>query len=474
MGVSCVAFCHRNEGKGAADDRQEQGEHNVRNRRGRVVAVTTALAVGLLAAACSNSTPNGSPTTTSGGSGSSHQVTSTAPGVTSTSITVGSLATASGALAGQFAQVVDGVQAYFDAVNATGGVDGRKINLAYQADDTGSPTNDTTQARNLVEQDHVFAVVGVGTPFFDGASFFAAEGTPAFGYVVTQDWNIHPDLFGAYGSYLDFTTSQPDEVYLARQLKAKSVGVVAYNIAASSEDACQSVINGLKEKGIHVGFQDLAFGLGANPTADVLAMKAAHVDMFVSCMEGSDNLSFEQSMHQNGMTGVHSIWLDGYDRAYLKSDPADMVGVIYLEQHVPFEAAGQFPGKYPAIQQYLTTMTKYEPKWTYDDLAFQGYLNGVQFVQGLKEEAATGKPLTQADLISTINKETDFTGGGLTTPVNWTNAHTSAVPPYCASFVEVEPGDQLKVVFTQKNDEVFVCGGNQDQIVPPLPGTPGL
>jgi branched-chain amino acid transport system substrate-binding protein len=444
----------------------------VRHRRGSLVVATTALAVGLVAAACSNSSPSGSPSTTAGSG--SHQTPSNAPGVTPTSITVGSLATASGALAGQFGQVVDGVEAYFDSVNAAGGVDGRKIDLAYQADDTGSPTNDTTQARNLVEQDKVFAVVGVGTPFFDGASFFAAEGTPAFGYVVTQDWNIHPDLFGAYGSYLDFTTSQPDEVYLARQLQAKSVAVVAYNIAASSEDACQSVINGLKEKGIHVGFQDLAFGLGANPTADVLAMKAAHVDMFVSCMEGSDNLAFEKAMHQNGMTDVHSVWLDGYDRAYLKTDPADMVGVIYLEQHVPFEAATQFPGKYPAIQQYIATMNKYEPKWTYDDLAFQGYLNGVQFVQGLKEEAATGKPLTQADLISTINKETAFTGGGLTTPVNWTNAHTSAIPPYCASFVEVEPGDVLKVVFTQANDEVFVCGGNQDQIVPPLAGTPGL
>jgi hypothetical protein len=91
-----------------------------------------------------------------------------------------------------------------------GGVDGRKIYLKYQADDTGSPTDDTTQARNLVEQDHVFAVVGVGTPFFDGASFFAAEGTPAFGYVVSQDWNNHPDLFGAYGSYLDYTDQSPD------------------------------------------------------------------------------------------------------------------------------------------------------------------------------------------------------------------------------------------------------------------------
>jgi branched-chain amino acid transport system substrate-binding protein len=393
--------------------------------------------------------------------------------VTNNSITVGSLATASGALSEGFAEVQDGAQAYFDAINAKGGVDGRKIYLKYHADDTGSPTNDTTQARNLVEQDHVFAVVGVGTPFFDGASFFAAEGTPAFGYVVTQDWNLHPDLFGAYGSYLQYTTSQPDEVYLAQQLHAKSVGVLAYSIAASSEDACKSVVAGLKQAGIHVGFEDVGFGLGANPTADVLAMKAAHVDMFISCMEGSDNLAVDEAMYQNGMTGVHSIWLNGYNRAYLTQDPAVMQGVIYLEQHVPFEAATQFPGKYPAMQQYLATMRKYEPKWTYDDDAFQGYLNGVQFVQGLQEEAKTGKPLTQADLISTINKETAFTGG-LTTPVNWTNAHTSALPPFCAAFVEVEAHDVLKVVFATPTDEVFVCGNNQNKIIPAPAGTPGL
>jgi branched-chain amino acid transport system substrate-binding protein len=444
----------------------------VRHRRGSLVVAATALALGLVAAACSNSTPSGTTSTTTASSG--NHVASSAPGVTNTSITVGSLATASGALAGGFAEVPDGAIAYFDAINAAGGVDGRKIYLKYQADDTGSPTNDTTQARNLVEQDHVFAVVGIGTPFFDGASFFQAVGTPSFGYVVTQDWNNRSDLFGAYGSYLDYTTSQPDEIFVAKELHAKSVGVLAYGIAASSQDACESVVSGLKQAGIHVGYEDVDFGLGANPTAQVLAMKAAHVDMLVTCMEGSDNLAVDESMQQNGMTGVHSVWLDGYDRAYLKQAPSVMVGVIYLEQHVPFEAATQFPGKYPAMQQYLATMKKYEPKWTYDDSSFQGYLNAVQFVQGLKEEAATGKPLTQADLIATINKETAFTGGGLTTPVNWTNSHTTAYPPYCASFVEVEPGDQLKVVFTQANDEVFVCGNSQNKLVPPLPGTPGL
>ena len=441
----------------------------MRQRRGRLVTATTALAVGLLAAGCSNTTPTTTPTT-AGGSGS--PVASSAPGVTNNSITVGSLTTASGALAAQFAQVTNGVQAYFDAINAKGGVAGRQLLLKYQADDTASPTNNTTQARNLVEQDHVFAVVGVGTPFFTGATFFAATGTPAFGYMVTQDWNNHSNLFGAYGSYLQFTTAQPDEVYVAKQLHAKSVGVLAYSIAASSEDACKSVVAGLKHAGIHVGYENVAFGLGANPTADVLAMKAAHVDLTISCMEGSDNLAVIQSMRQNGMTGFHAIWLNGYDRDYLTQDPADMVNVIYFEQHVPFEAAVQFPGKYPAMEQYLATMKKYEPKWIYNDLAFQGYLNAAQFVQGLKEQAATGKPLTQADLIATINKETAFTGG-LTTPVNWTNAHVSALPPYCAAFVEVEPGAGLKVVY-DNSGEVFVCGNSQDKIVPPPPGTPGL
>jgi branched-chain amino acid transport system substrate-binding protein len=431
------------------------------------------VAVGLLAAACSSNPSNSATSTTGTGGGSGTHVPSTAPGVTNNSITVGSLTTRSGALAAQFAQISNGVQAYFDAINAQGGVDGRKIFLKYNADDTASPTNNTTQARNLVEQDHVFAVVGVGTPFFSGANFLASTGTPAFGYVVTQDWNNHPNLFGAYGSYLDFTTAQPDEVYVAKQLHAKSVGVLAYSIAASSEDACKAVVAGLKQAGIHVGYENVAFGLGANPTADVLAMKAAHVDLTVSCMEGSDNLAVAQSMRQNGMTGFHSIWLNGYDRSYLTQDPADMVNVIYFDQHVPFEVATQFPGKYPAMDKYIATMKKYEPKWTYDDLAFQGYLNAVQFVQGLQEEAKTHQPLTQANLISTINKETAFTGG-LTTPVNWTQSHTSSLPPFCAAFVQVMPDDSLKVVFTQKNDEVFVCGNTKNQIVPPPPGTPGL
>ncbi|MGH9028265.1 MAG: ABC transporter substrate-binding protein, partial [Acidimicrobiales bacterium] len=269
-----------------------------------------------------------------------------------------------------------------------------------------------------------------------------------------------------------FTTDSPVGVYLARRLHATSVGVVAYGIAASSSDACASVANGLKKSGVKVGFEDLNFGLGASPTADVLQMKAHHVNLFFSCMEGSDNLDFDRAFHQNDMN-LHSIWLTGYQRSLVTANPVAMQGVIYLIQHVPFEAVAQFPGKYAGMAKYLSVMRKYEPAWVYDETAIQGYINAEQFVQGLKTVAKKKETLTRANLISAINKQTNFTGG-VTTPVNWTNAHTSAKPPYCSSFVEVEPGGVLKVVFAQKNNEVFVCSNKKNKQVSPLAGTPGL
>src|ERR1019366_10478005 len=88
-----------------------------------------------------------------------------APGVSSTEIDVGSIANVTGPLSSDFAPLVNGVQAYFSMINTEGGVAGRKLKLAYQEDDQGSPTINLTVAQKLVEQDHVFAVVGVGTPF---------------------------------------------------------------------------------------------------------------------------------------------------------------------------------------------------------------------------------------------------------------------------------------------------------------------
>ncbi len=425
----------------------------MRHRLRVMVGAVTALAVGV--AGCSNSVTKNS----SGGG---------APGVTSSQIDVGSIANVTGPLSSDFAPIVNGVEAYFSMINAEGGVAGRKLKLAYEEDDQGSPTVDLSVAQTLVNQDHVFAVVGVGTPFFGGASYLAQQGTPTFGYVVSTDWANKPTLFGTYGSILDFATGAPADAYTARQLGATSIAVVAYGVPQSAA-ACQAAVTGMRAFGLNVTFSDLSLVYGADPSADVLQMKAKNVDMLFSCLDLNGNVSFARAISQNGLT-INQVWLNGYDRTTLQQYASIMKNVYFGLEHVPFEAALAFPGVYPGMESYIREMQKYQPSSTYDEVALDGWISADLFVTGLK---AVGRDLTQKKLVAAINAETAFTGNGLTAPVNWTTGHTKALPPYCHAAVRVMNGQFVPIVQAGTN-QVFTCF-DQGSITPvsPLPGTPG-
>ena len=86
----------------------------------------------------------------------------TDPGVTSTSILLGGTVPLTGEAAA-FGSVGPGAKAYFDYVNAKGGVIGRKIEYRYY-DDAYNPAQTVQLTRRLVEQDKVLAVFNsIGT-----------------------------------------------------------------------------------------------------------------------------------------------------------------------------------------------------------------------------------------------------------------------------------------------------------------------
>jgi branched-chain amino acid transport system substrate-binding protein len=391
-----------------------------------------------------------------------------APGVTATQIKVGSIANVTGPLSSGFGPIVNGVQAYFSMINNEGGVDGRTLDLAYQEDDQGSPTTDLSVAQKLVQQNHVFAVVGVATPFFGAANYLASTGTPTFGYAVSTDWQNHPTLFADFGSVLCFPCGAPGDAYLAQQLGAKSIAVVSYGIPQSAA-ACKAAITGMRALGLNVSFTDVNLVFGGDPTPDVLQMKNDNVDMFFSCLDVNGNVGFARAISQNGLS-MKQVWFNGYDRSTLQQYGSIMNGVYFGLQHVPFEAALALPGAYPGLDTYIREMEKYQPKFTYDEVALDGWVAADQFVTGLK---AAGKDITQKKLVSAINHETAYNGAGLTTPVNWETAHTTATPPYCQSGVQVQNGAFVPV-FIQANRQVFVCFDmNSANTVPVPKGTPG-
>ncbi len=81
------------------------------------------------------------------------------PGITSKEIVIGGTVPLSGEAAA-FGSVGPGAKAYFDYVNAKGGVNGRKIRYVYY-DDGYNPAQTVQLTRKLVEQDRVFALFNV-------------------------------------------------------------------------------------------------------------------------------------------------------------------------------------------------------------------------------------------------------------------------------------------------------------------------
>lgn len=85
-------------------------------------------------------------------------------GITDSTITVGTHQPLTGVAAPGYSEINTGMKAYFDHVNAKGGVHGRDIELKVK-DDGYNPTNTSKVIDELVLKDEVFAIVGgLGTP----------------------------------------------------------------------------------------------------------------------------------------------------------------------------------------------------------------------------------------------------------------------------------------------------------------------
>jgi ABC-type branched-subunit amino acid transport system substrate-binding protein len=79
-------------------------------------------------------------------------------GITKDTITIGATYPLSGT-ASAYASVAKGMNAYFQYINDKGGVNGRKVNYIV-VDDVYNAANTPAKARELVEQDKIFAAVG--------------------------------------------------------------------------------------------------------------------------------------------------------------------------------------------------------------------------------------------------------------------------------------------------------------------------
>lgn len=237
------------------------------------------------------------------------------PGVTAKTITIGGTFPLTGA-AQLYGVIPKAENAYFQYVNAHGGVNGRKIVFKYY-DDGYNPAQTVPLTKKLVQQDHVFAVYGsLGTaPILATRDYLNKLGVPQVlvatgdSYWATQykkyPWTIgfQPDYPGeskVYGEFIRNKVPQAkigilmqDDAYgqnyydglLAGLGDAKSKIVDVEKYDATATDVSQQVVK-LKASGANV------FALFALPTQTITALVVAtkvgwHPTTFINNVSGS-------------------------------------------------------------------------------------------------------------------------------------------------------------------------------------------
>lgn len=129
-----------------------------------------------------------------------------APGVSSQEIILGSHQPLSGPASPGYREVSQAANAFFQYVNAHGGVYGRSIKFQYQ-DDQYNPVNSLRITQQLVNNDKIFAMVGgLGTaPHQAVVNFLNANGVPDLfvesGCTCFNDPQNYPNTFGYFPDY---------------------------------------------------------------------------------------------------------------------------------------------------------------------------------------------------------------------------------------------------------------------------------
>ena len=242
------------------------------------------------------------------------------PGVTSTTITIGS----SGPLTGEAAAaagVLKGADGYFKYVNAKGGVNGRTIDFKY-LDDAYDPSQTVQNVRELIQQDNVFALFSVvGTngnlairDFVNAAGVpqvFSAAGATTFG----SDYAKYPWTIGYLPPYAE------EGALYAKQILATNAKHAKIAVLYQSDDYGRDLVDGFR-RGLGAKARTLIVQtVGYDPTSSdvqsqVAQLKASGANTFMIFAFGkfaiqsfnyANQLGWKPQIYVNDVASASSI-----------------------------------------------------------------------------------------------------------------------------------------------------------------------
>jgi branched-chain amino acid transport system substrate-binding protein len=173
--------------------------------------------------------------------------------------------------------------AYFDMLNAKGGINGRKVKL-ISLDDSYSPPKTVEQTRKLVEQERVLAIFGsLGTGGLVATKdYLVAKGVPQlFLSIGNNIWGAGADNLGTLFAPLRNTETDVYARYIAKNRPNAKIGILSQNDDFGRE-LVKAMKTSLGDKASQI-VKEVTYE-STDPTVDsqIIALKSAGVDTFIN------------------------------------------------------------------------------------------------------------------------------------------------------------------------------------------------
>ena len=326
-------------------------------------------------------------------------------GVTESEIRIGQFAALSGPAAELGKRLQLGIQAHFTAINAAGGIKGRKLTLISR-DDGYEPDKAAAAVKALIEEDKVFALIGsVGTPTTLAAvPAINAAGIPLIGPFTGAQALREPfnrNIFHVRASYFDETER------IIQHLSTVGIKKIAvfYQNDSYGKAGLEGVTRALAKRNLKPAAAvtvernsvDVAVALAeilkTNPEAVI------QISAYKSCAA-----LIKQSRAKSYAGQFFNVSFVGSKALADELGEASSAGVS-ISQVVPFP---YIPSS-AIVREYQQRMLEAGNK-DFDFSSIEGFLAAKVLTEGLRR--APGKSLTRESLTTALQSLRDYDMGG--------------------------------------------------------------
>jgi ABC-type branched-subunit amino acid transport system substrate-binding protein len=383
---------------------------------------------------------------------------SSEPGVSATSVTFGSHQPLTGPAAPGYSEIAPASQAFFDYLNAQGGIQGRKIHLIYK-DDEYNPAKTVNVVHQLVLQEKVFGIFeGLGTPthtkvvgFLNSSKvpdMFVASGCPCWDNGTAQ-----PYTFGWQPNYT--IEGKILGQYIKQHFAGKKVGVFYQD-----DDFGTGGLTGIRYElpaSQIVSAQPYQPGV-TNVAPQISAIKAAGAQVLVDFTVPiytalgqltSFTLGYKPQLVVSNV-GIDPTTVGGLLKTYSKGKAGtELIEGAITDGYLPSTADLSNPW----IALFKKIHDQYDASAPFDGNVEYGMANAYTLAQALQ---LAGKNLTRQDLVNAVNTSgSKLTGPGLVPFRYSTSVH--------GGYAGAEMGQV-------RNGQIVLFGG--PLVTEPTPGSP--